>query len=171
MQLSSQMILARRNLSVRLTCRGFSLLEVLITIVVVAIGLLGVAGMQVSSIKLADLAQTRATGVALANDIVDRIRANRGNALGYTTSFGGAPSAIVTQQDRDLKEWKENMADRVFGLPEGDGSIQVQQDPSCDTIAGRADCFSVSVTIRWSESRVRGVAPATPKQFTLRTRV
>jgi type IV pilus assembly protein PilV len=144
---------------------GFSLLEVLITIVVVAIGLLGVAGMQVSSIKLAELSQTRATGVLLANDILDRIRANRGEVASYATTFGGAPSAVSSLAERDLRDWKLAMADTVRGMPQGDGSIVVDQGATGCT----SRCAIVTITVRWDEARQRGGKAV--QTFTISTRV
>ncbi|MGL4230873.1 MAG: type IV pilus modification protein PilV [Casimicrobium sp.] len=144
---------------------GFSLLEVLITIVIVAIGVLGVAGMQVTSIKLADLAQTRTTGTILANDIVERIRANRDNVATYATTFGGGiPAATTTLADRDLRAWKQMLADPIRGVPEGDGRIVVDEDPDCT-----AGCTLVTVTVRWNEARQRGGKAL--QEFVIRTRV
>jgi type IV pilus assembly protein PilV len=147
--------------------RGFSLLEVMITIVVVAIGLLGVAGMQVSSIKLAELSQTRATGVLLANDILDRIRSNPepGDVLAYSTPFGAAPSAVGTLPERDLRAWKLAMADPLRGMPGGDGSIAIDQAGTGCT----AGCSIVTITVRWDEARQRGGSAT--QTFTIRTRV
>jgi type IV pilus assembly protein PilV len=146
--------------------KGFSLLEALITIVVVAIGLLGVAGMQVASIKLADLSQTRTIGVLLANDIIDRIRANSGNVGQYATSFGPPPSAIATVADRDLREWKLAMANATRGLPSGDGSVVVTADAVCSGTT----CTRVDITVRWDEQRQRG-GRTTPQTFSISTRI
>jgi type IV pilus assembly protein PilV len=152
---------------------GFSLLEVLITIVVVAIGLLGVAGMQVASIKLADLSQTRSTGVILANDILNRIRAQAGGsangiaAEGYVTDWGAPPTATATQYDRDLREWKLMMKDAVRGVANGDGKIDVNEDTTDCPVSN--SCRRVRIQIRWDEDRQRG--GTAQKTFELVTRV
>jgi type IV pilus assembly protein PilV len=145
--------------------KGFSLLEALITIVVVAIGLLGVAGMQVASIKLADLSQTRATGTVLMNDIIDRIRANRGAALDYATAFGSTATAGGTLAERDINAWKTLVRDPARGLSNGDGQVVVAVDAACT-----ANCISVTVTLRWDESRQRG-GRGLPQTFSISTRV
>ena len=55
---------------------GFTLVEVLITIVVVSIGLLGVAGLQISGLRANMGSEARSKATILANDIVERMRAN-----------------------------------------------------------------------------------------------
>jgi type IV pilus assembly protein PilV len=146
---------------------GFSMLEVLITIVVVAIGLLGVAGMQVSSIKLTELAEVRSNATIFANDIIDRIRANQAQALSYDIGYGGPPASVATLADRDLREWKLSLANATRGLPGGDGEIDVSEDVAdCPVVAGAPlRCFRVQVTLRWNEGRQRGESAVVPKQF------
>lgn len=56
--------------------RGASLLEVLITILIMSFGLLGIAGLTVSSLQAAKLSQFQSTAMQLANDYAERIRAN-----------------------------------------------------------------------------------------------
>jgi len=56
---------------------GFTLIEVLVTIVVVSVGLLGLAGLQIGSLRANMNSETRSTATLLANDIVERMRANR----------------------------------------------------------------------------------------------
>lgn len=55
---------------------GFTLVEVLITIVVVSIGLLGVAGLQISGLRANMGSEARSKATILANDIVERMRTN-----------------------------------------------------------------------------------------------
>lgn len=55
---------------------GFTLLEVLITVVIFSIGLLGLAGLQVKGLTLAHDSLLRTTATLLANDMADRMRAN-----------------------------------------------------------------------------------------------
>lgn len=58
--------------------RGASLIEVLISIVIAAIALLALAGVNAASVRYAKMAQYRATAAQLANDIGERMRANKG---------------------------------------------------------------------------------------------
>lgn len=61
--------------------RGFSLFEVLVTVVVVSVGLLGLAGLQFAGLRASNNAQDATYAMQLAQDLADRIRANRVGAL------------------------------------------------------------------------------------------
>jgi len=56
--------------------KGFTLIEVLVTIVVVSIGLLGLAGLQINGLRANMSSETRSKATLLASDIVERMRAN-----------------------------------------------------------------------------------------------
>lgn len=71
---------------------GFSLIEVLIAVIILAIGLLGIAGLQVTSKRTSFEALQRVTAVMLAQDITERIRANKGELSTYT----GKPDVTAT---------------------------------------------------------------------------
>lgn len=61
--------------------RGFSLIEVLVAVLVLAIGLLGLAGLQLTGLKSNHSAYVRSQAALLAYDITERMRANRAAAL------------------------------------------------------------------------------------------
>ena len=69
--------------------RGFSLLELLVAVLVVAVGALGVAGLQLASIQNNRGAMQYSVTTAFANDLVERMRANPG--ADYGTDLGAAP--------------------------------------------------------------------------------
>ena len=130
---------------------GFSLLEVLITMVVVALGLLGVAGMQVSSIKLADAADVRSRGVVFVNDIAERILSNPNNADAYVVGLNGAVTS--GSASADVTAWKAALALR---LPLGKGSISVADDTaSCVNDLAVPKCKLVTIVVQWDESRAK----------------
>lgn len=100
---------------------GFTLIEVLISVLVLAIGLLGLAGLQATGLKNNASAYHRTQATLLAYDIADRMRANRVEAKKYATSTyktidpdsasyqasclsttGCSPSALA---QNDLFEW------------------------------------------------------------------
>jgi len=129
---------------------GFSLLEVLVALLILSVGLLGLAGLQGRGLRDNNQALVRSRAVQCAEDILDRMRANRTNAAGYEIDLG-TPD-LETRLDRgdlesalsgyagivrtDLVEWKNNLAN---SLPEGDGSVQV-------------DGNLTTVVIRWTEN-------------------
>ena len=96
-----------------LRARGTSLIEVLITLVIVAFGLLGIAGLQ-SKMSLAEMeSYQRAQAVLLLSEMVERMNANRAQAGGYVTAsaLGTGDTQPVScinlavGPNRDLCEW------------------------------------------------------------------
>jgi len=108
---------------------GFSLIEILVTIVIIAFGLLGLAGLQVK-IQGAEMeAYQRGQALLLLTDMVERINANRVNAAGYVSadSFGtgdGQPAsctALAAGPARDGCEWSNAL--KGSGEKSGTASI------------------------------------------------
>lgn len=108
--------------------QGFSLLEVLISVVILAIGMLGVAAMQSAAIRYNHSAELRSLSVVQINNMIDRMLSNsQGRMSGFYNHASGIPSkpnctncssAQVAQ--RDIHEW--NRANQNL-LPSGQGSI------------------------------------------------
>ena len=127
---------------------GFTLLEILVAMLVLAIGLLGLAGLMTSSMRNNLSATHRTQATWMAYDIVDRMRANRTSAVtgGYVTAMGTAPAcsaappaATLPVRDQDIAAWKSQLA---CALPAGNGSIAV------DTATRVA-----TILIQWDDSR------------------
>ena len=74
---------------------GFSLIEVLVAILVLAIGVLGTAGAQLAALQTRHETALMSTGVQLAGSLADRMRANAGPAA------GGAAIDTYLQLDYD----------------------------------------------------------------------
>lgn len=68
--------------------RGFTLIEVLVTLVILMFGLLGIAGLMAKGQKASYEAYQRQQALALSNDMAERMRANRFQATAYSA---GAP--------------------------------------------------------------------------------
>ncbi len=89
--------------------RGVSMIEVLVTIVIIAFGLLGMAGLQ-SRLQVAEVeSYQRAQALMLLNDMANRLATNRAAAASYVTtavpSSTTCPTATGTLQQNDLREW------------------------------------------------------------------
>lgn len=85
--------------------RGTSLLEVLVTVVIFSIGLLGIAGLQVQSKRSNFEAVQRSTASLLAHDMVERMRTNSGALAAYVqqgAQLGG--STVASEPTPDCKD-------------------------------------------------------------------
>ena len=67
--------------------KGVGLIEILVSILVIGVGALGVASMQLTGLKFNVGSQGRTQAVFLATDMMDRMRANRGVALNDDTAY------------------------------------------------------------------------------------
>ena len=94
--------------------RGFTLLEVLIALVVLAFGLLALARAQAGASVSGIEARQRVQAMAIVQDMVDRINLNRKNAVSYVGEFTPETSSAcaleLTQALRDICEWKDVLA-------------------------------------------------------------
>lgn len=66
---------------------GASMIEVLVSIVLASFALLALAGVNASAVRYTKMSQYRATAAQLANDMGERIRANKGVATPVATGF------------------------------------------------------------------------------------
>lgn len=133
---------------------GFTLLEVLVAIVVLSLGLLGLAGLQAATLRNNQIAYYRAIAIQQTYDMADRIRANQAgvaagayNALNATTPAdpdcvanvcSGAQMAVA-----DHSQWNNNNA-RM--LPAGTGTVSSAAGGSFD------------ITVSWNENTETGSA-------------
>ena len=101
---------------------GTTLIEVLITVVLVSIGLLGLAGLQLMTVQNTNSSGERFEATILAQDVLERMRANRQQALNgqYNLALGDDPAG-ANLAGQDLDAWMGALGT----LPGGDGSIDV----------------------------------------------
>ena len=135
--------------------RGVSLIEVLVAVVVLSIGLLGIAGLQIAGIRYTYDANLRYQAAMQASDMTDRIRANRqgmiaGNYNGISGP-GSDPGCISTScsvaQMAQTDQFQWNASNAAL-LPGGAG-----------TVVGDGTNFTVTIT--WNEMTATGPAAQT----------
>jgi type IV pilus assembly protein PilV len=133
---------AMRRFSNRSRSRGFTLIEALVSLLVLSIGLLGVAALQLTSLRANTSASTRSQATFLAYDITDRMRANRNvatNTTAYNIDFGEDTAASpATVAENDLKDWLVRLKNALGP----DAQAQVQN-------LGNS---MVAVRLRWNDS-------------------
>ena len=120
--------------------RGVGLIEVLIAVLVLSIGLLGLASLQVRTLRNSQSALERGVAVVESHAIVDAMRANRSRATSDDFNIGLADSAPAgaTFAEVALREWRANL---IASLGEGaTGSV------NCAVTA-------CTVIIQWNDSR------------------
>ena len=143
---------------------GFTMVEVLVALVVLAIGLLGIAALYLNSLQAGRTAVYRTEAVTLAADLADRIRMNRTAQAAYGTLYADAEVAVpactttggCTDAElaaTDLSNWKATIAQQ---LPNGEGQVAV----TAPVAAGEPATYVV--TVRWAE-----VGEVTPVTFQL----
>jgi type IV pilus assembly protein PilV len=105
--------------------QGFTLIEVLVALVILSVGLIGLAALQTGGLRNNNSAVIRSQAVLAAEDILDRMRANRTDALGedYDIALGTAVDGTYTGMVlTDLTEWRGSLS---LQLANGDGSVDV----------------------------------------------
>jgi type IV pilus assembly protein PilV len=122
--------------------QGFTLLEVLIALLVLSIGLLGLAALQTTGLRSNQMATMRTLATQIAYDMTDRMRANpTGVASGqYIIATTATPTdPPVTRADIDLTEWRVQVA----RLPGGLSRITQTAGPPVTHV----------ITVFWDEER------------------
>lgn len=145
--------------------RGATMIEILVTVLILAVGLLGLAAMQVVSLKNVNNTQFRTLATMYAYDMSERMRSNQAGVEGggYDDITGieanpGCSSCNASQVAQlDAFEWNQLIKQDANsgGLPEGVGTVT-------------ADGNLFDITVSWKEqSRDTGEGAVTDESFTL----
>ena len=150
-------MISKQSFASRRMQRGVTLIESLIAIVVTALGIMGILGVQMRTLSDTSTTVRRAQAIRLIEDLGERMRVNP-NALAdisrYATTFSAAPSVgscaagcTHTQlADYDLAVWKRSVREM---LPLGQASIFV---PPAETAAAAGQGRQLGVMIAWREN-------------------
>ncbi len=120
---------------------GFSMLELLIAVIIVSVGLLGIASMQAIGLRNNHSAYMRSQATILAYDIVDRMRANYEAAVAEQYNIAmddDAPTCGTAVPACDLNSWLTRLGNT---LPNGDGSVTV------------SNVGTTTVIVQWTDDR------------------
>jgi len=145
---------------------GFTLIEVLVALVVMAVGMLGIAGLYIESLRSGQMSISYTNAVTLAASMADRIRANANGVAAYASAAAGngtggtaanncvngvADCSAAQLATDDWFWWYENVKDQ---MPEGrQASVQVVNAPPVNVY---------TIVLQWPE---RGLA--VPVSYTL----
>jgi type IV pilus assembly protein PilV len=149
----------RENLEGARPVQGFTLLEVMVALIVLSIGLLGIAALQGVGLRTSHGAQLTSQASLLAYDMADRLRANPQGVDGYVgfsskdASCDTAPGGDLTAND--LWEWGCSIQAL---LPGGAGAI------TRESVEGTG-AFRYTIEIEWEDLQV--AEDADPWNFVL----
>ncbi|MEN1939851.1 type IV pilus modification protein PilV [Luteimonas sp. MJ174] len=132
--------------------RGFSMIEVLIALVILAVGLLGLALLQTMNLRYTKSAEQRTKAINLASSILDTMRTNRSELAAYAVGEGGFDGVVTiggcARDDAltasgNLARWKCEVREALG--PEAEGSITINNS-------------AVRVELSWSEDNLPSLA-------------
>lgn len=159
--------------------QGFTLVEVLVTLLVLSIGLLGIDKLLLVSSRANDSAYLRSQATALAYSILDAMRTNRDEAVNGAynatstavanpgvTCPNSSPCSAAQIAQLDLWNWKNAL---TTGLgPSGTGTVSTAN--VTDPVTGAAD-VTATITVTWNDTVAQQTfgAPAGNVSVTLET--
>jgi type IV pilus assembly protein PilV len=122
--------------------RGISMVESLVALVVISVGMLGIAGLYMSSLQAGRSANLRVQALNLASELADKIRANRKGRIAYNLAASDTPavqscvsSTCTAAQiaQNDLALWRDaiNGTGGAFrNLANANGTVTFVDNPS-----------------------------------------
>lgn len=130
---------------------GFSLIEVMVAMILLVIGVLGAASMQLNALKYSQTSGARTQAAFLAYSIVDMMRANSvaAKANKYNIALQATPVDTGSIASKDLVAWNNSVKGQ---LPSGTAAVLRQ--PQLNAAGQTVDV--VTVTLQWDEGRVGG---------------
>jgi type IV pilus assembly protein PilV len=128
---------------------GFTVIEILVTMMVVAIGVLGAAGLQAFATKISHHGSLRSQAVILGVDLMERIEANNPAAMAGSYAPATWPTAITKDC---ISEYCQPSELATFDLVQFTQRLQAQLPSASISVAvSGADPVLYTVQINWRE--------------------
>ncbi len=131
--------------------RGMTLLEILVAVLVLTVGLLGVAGLQTSNMRNSQSAHQRTMAVLLASGMAERIRANRAIALSGGFQLARTCKALTATGSIQQLEHKNWISEIHSGINSA--------DTTCGEVQFNAGTRIYTIIVEWDDSRALGGLP------------
>ena len=173
---------------------GFTMLEVLVAILVIAIGLLGMAALQMNALRMGQSAYYRSVATQLAYDMANRMRGNfegvvglAYNRTGLATDYADAVTFCTTTTGcspvdlgrNDAYEWQQQV--RAL-LPGGQGIVCIDSTPDDGTSGAVHGCDGLmpasinerplhAIKIWWNDDRSEANTTGAKQRFTYSLRL
>lgn len=128
--------------------KGVGLIEVLVTVLLLATSLLAIATLQTRSLQYSQSAYLRSQANILAYDIIDLMRVNRDEVKKYSLSFGDDAPTGGSLADADMSRWLTQVQ---AVLPDSEAAIAC-----ADHAAGNVAVVKCTVSLRWTEKTLFG---------------
>lgn len=141
----------RRNSISRSKSRGVTLIEVLVAVLILSIGLLGMAGLQARALRGSNSSMQRTQAVMLTYYAMDAMRVDKANALGSTLPYNMAKTCTVPTDTSTLanllkRNWLESLKTNLGNVDTTCGSITCEASGRC------------TVEVFWDDTRAGGAS-------------
>lgn len=137
--------------------RGVGLIEILVAVLILALGLLGMAGLQANALKTSQSSYARGQAVMLSYYMLDAMRADRAGAISLTYNTGAVSAGVITPicsalaisgatlSDNTRRDWIQSLKTNLGN-----------EDTTCGAIS--CDVTGVcTIQITWDDSRAGGL--------------
>ena len=130
---------------------GFMLLEVLVAILIFALGVLGLVGLQVNAVKQSGQTKFRADATLLANELIGRMWVSDRSSAALNAAFASAPGGA------EFSAWQARVSQTLPGAADHPPEVSIVQVNPLPALIGAASAAAtglsasnrVTVTIRW----------------------
>jgi type IV pilus assembly protein PilV len=134
---------------------GATLVEILVSVLILSFGMLGLAALQTRALQGNQSSLQRSQAIMLANYMLDAMRLDRTQASGGAYNFdrcGAVTDPTTTLAETNIKDWLNSAQTNLGGSADS---------PVCGAVQCTVGTFNCTVDIRWDDSKAGGLANQT----------
>jgi len=165
--------------------QGFTMLEALLTLFVLTIGVLGVAGLQMRAMSSGGMAMQRTVVLMKTQELLERMRANKANLISYAgagagtnggCSDGGGGGAVAcagaAMASHDLFQWRSDLAALLSASALGATPITVNLGALIpNTTPSKRSPSTIQITVNWTSKTNNQGAVTQAQSYAVTTQI
>jgi type IV pilus assembly protein PilV len=134
---------------------GATLIEILVSVLILSFGMLGLAALQTRALQGNQSSLQRSQAIMMANYMLDAMRVDRVQANGGAYNInrcGAITTSTSTLAETNIKDWLNTAQTNLGGSADS---------PVCGVIQCTVGTFNCTVDIKWDDSKAGGLAEQT----------